>query len=178
MLREAEFDDKVRGYWLWSGTIALSLPIVTIPLAIIYFVVGNFFVDKYLARMGCVLTDRTLEIRKGLVNRVESTIPLEKITDLQMFQGPLMRMMGLHGFKVETAGQSAGPGASLVNMIGIVDTPGFRRAVLEQRDRLAASSDAGAPAAAGAPPSDALLEEVRAIRAAVERLAARPDEIG
>ena len=59
--------------------------------------------DRYLDRLSCTLTERTLEIRKGLLNRVESTVPLEKITDLQMFQGPIMRMLGLHGFRLETA---------------------------------------------------------------------------
>ena len=48
-----------------------------------------------------------------------------------------MRRLGLHGFKVETAGQSTPSGGSLVNMIGIVDTPAFRKAILDQRDRLA-----------------------------------------
>lgn len=134
VLREASFDPKLPTYLLLSGTIVLMVLIVTIPLAVVYFVVGRFFINKYVERMSCTLTERTLEIRKGLINRVESTIPLEKITDLQMIQGPIMRAMGLHGFKVETAGQSAGPGSSLVSLVGIVDAPGFREAVLDQRD--------------------------------------------
>lgn len=134
VLREASFDPKLPTYLLLSGTIVLMVLIVTIPLAVVYFIVGRFFINKYVERMSCTLTERTLEIRKGLINRVESTIPLEKITDLQMIQGPIMRAMGLHGFKVETAGQSSGPGGHLVSLIGIVDAPAFREAVLDQRD--------------------------------------------
>ncbi|UYV13236.1 MAG: PH domain-containing protein [Phycisphaera sp.] len=134
ILREASFDPKLPTYLLLQGTIIFVVLIVTIPLAVVYFLVGRFFIDKYVARMSCTLTERTLEIRKGLINRVESTIPLEKITDLQMIQGPIMRAMGLHGFKVETAGQSSGPGGHLVSLIGIVDAPAFREAVLDQRD--------------------------------------------
>jgi putative membrane protein len=137
VLREAQFDPKLPTYLLLQGTILLVVMIVTIPLAVVYFVVGKFFIDRYIDRMSCTLTERTLEIRKGWINRVESTIPLEKITDLQMIQGPIMRAFGLHGFKVETAGQSSGPGASLVSLVGIVDAPGFREAVLDQRDAMA-----------------------------------------
>lgn len=149
VLREASFDPKLPTYYLLSGTLVLVVLIVTIPLAVVYFIVGKFFIDRYIERMRCTLTERTLEIRKGLFNRVESTVPLEKITDLQMVQGPIMRLFGLHGFKVETAGTSSGPGAHLVSLVGIVDAPGFRQAVLDQRDALA--DGRGSPSRGDAP---------------------------
>ncbi|MEO1008536.1 MAG: PH domain-containing protein [Planctomycetota bacterium] len=166
VLREASFDEKLPSYYLLSGVIVLVVTIVGAPLAVVYFVVGRLLIQKYIDRLACTLTERTLEIKKGWLNRVESTVPLEKITDLQMIQGPLMRLFGLHGFKVETAGQSAGPGASLVSLIGIVDAPAFREAVLEQRDELAEGrvlargrSDASEDAAG--PTATALLAEIR-----------------
>lgn len=138
VLREAAFDRAaIKKYYLWQPTIILLCTVVLIPIIPVVLLVTFLVMDKYLDRLSCTLTERTLEIRKGLLNRVESTVPLEKITDLQMFQGPIMRLLGLHGFKLETAGQSSTPGGSLVNMIGITDTPGFRRAVLDQRDRMA-----------------------------------------
>ncbi|GIW74717.1 MAG: hypothetical protein KatS3mg103_1239 [Phycisphaerales bacterium] len=130
--------------------------------------------------MSCTLTERTLEIRKGWLFRIESTIPLDKITDLQLYQGPLMRAFGLQGFRVETAGHSAGPGRSLVNLVGIVDTPGFRQAVLDQRDALAqplgqAGGAGQAGAAAPATPAGTLqavdvLADIRASLHRIERL--------
>lgn len=140
ILQEAKFDRAaIKKYYLWQPAIIMACTVVLIPIIPVVMLITVLIMDKYLDRLGCTLTERTLEIRKGLLNRVESTVPLEKITDLQMFQGPIMRWLGLHGFKLETAGQSAGPGASLVNMIGITDTPGFRKAVLAQRDRMADS---------------------------------------
>ena len=138
ILRKAEFDPKVKSYWTWQPIVIFVLLIVTIPIAIIYAIVARFFIDKYLANLSCTLTERTLDIKKGILNKTESTIPLEKITDLQLFQGPIMRYFGLHGFKVETAGQSSPTGGSLVNIVGIVDTKGFRKSVLDQRDRASA----------------------------------------
>jgi len=142
LLRNAEFDPKVKSYWVWQPMIFFICFIVTIPIAILYFFIASFFIDKYLANLNCSLTERTLDIKKGILNKTESTIPLEKITDLQLFQGPIMRYFGLHGFKVETAGQSSPTGGSLVNIVGIVDTKGFRKAVLEQRDRVSSVPNA------------------------------------
>lgn len=136
VLWDAEFDPKLKSYMLWSTTVVLCLTIIGIPFAIVYFVIGSWVIGKHIENLGCSLSERTLDIKKGILNKTESTIPLEKITDLQMFQGPIMRHFGIHGFKVETAGQSSGPGGSLVNMMGIVDAVEFRKAVLEQRDRL------------------------------------------
>jgi putative membrane protein len=151
VLLEAQFDRAaIKKYYLWQPTIFLACTVVLIPVIPIVLLITVLVMDKYLDRLSCTLTERTLELRKGVLNRVESTVPLEKITDLQMFQGPIMRALGLHGFKLETAGQSSGPGGSLIHMIGITDTPAFRKAVLTQRDRLA---DGGGrtPAVAAAP---------------------------
>jgi len=149
VLWDADFDPKIKSYYLWSTTIILCVTIIGIPFAIVYLILGNLLIQKHIDNLGCSLSERTLEIKKGILNKTESTIPLEKITDLQMFQGPIMRHFGLRGFKVETAGQSAGPaGGSLVNMIGIVDAVEFRKRVLDQRDALAGG---GQPAVVAAP---------------------------
>jgi putative membrane protein len=166
VLLEADFDPKVKSYWIWQPMLAMILAIVTIPLAILYAIIARSFIDRYLANMRCALTERTLDIKKGIWNKTESTIPLDKITDLQLFQGPVMRYFGLHGFKVETAGQSSPTGGSLVNIVGIVDTKAFRSAVLEQRDRMnagaAAMPVAQAPAlGAGDLQPTELLTEIR-----------------
>ena len=181
ILLEAKFDPRVKSYWTWQPVLALILIVVTIPLAILYAIIARFFIDKYLANLRCALTERTLDIKKGILNKTESTIPLEKITDLQLFQGPVMRFFGLHGFKVETAGQSSPTGGSLVNIVGIVDTKGFRKAVLEQRDRMYAGAAAMpvAPAAVagfGDPQPTQLLTEIRDSLSRIEHsIASRSD---
>jgi len=137
ILWNAEFNPKIKPYFLWSMVLIFTITVVLIPVAIVYLIVGNWVIQKYIDNLQCTLTERTLELKKGILNKRESTVPLEKITDLQMFQGPIMRYFGLYGFRVETAGQTTGAGGgSLLNIIGIVDTPGFRKSVLAQRDRL------------------------------------------
>lgn len=132
IIQRAEFSLKVCTYWLLSGAVVFTMTIVGIPLLLLWFPIGYAITRRYLARMECVLTDKALKVRKGIFVRVEKTIPLEKITDMGMVQGPIMRFFDLHTLTVETAGQS-GVG-SLVSLTGIVQAPDFRESVLNQRE--------------------------------------------
>ncbi|MEE3001073.1 MAG: PH domain-containing protein [Planctomycetota bacterium] len=162
ILAEAEFTKKACTYWLLSGGVILLICVVTIPLLPFWFIFGMMITGKYLEHMGCTLTEKTLIVRKGMFNRIEKTIPLEKITDLGLKQGPIMRAMDLHALTVETAGSSGGgAGGALVSLIGIKDTIGFRNQVLAQRDLLN-SGDAQAQAASPTAPSDhEVLSDIR-----------------
>ena len=158
IIKKASFNPKVKTYWLLSGIGLLLLTIVGIPLLLLWIPLGLMLTQRYLDKMECVLTTKALKVNKGMIVRIEKTIPLEKITDMGMIQGPLMRHFSLHRLTVETAGQS-GTGA-LVSLIGIVDAPDFREAVLLQRDAL--SSQVGdKKEAKEEEPTIALLQEIR-----------------
>ena len=137
-IKSAEFNSKVCTYWLLSGALIFCYTIVGIPLLLLWFPIGLVFTKRYLDRMECMLMEKTLKVRKGILVRVEKTIPLEKITDMGMVQGPIMRYFDLHKLTIETAGQS-GPGA-LVSLTGIKDVKSFREFVLNQRDAVAVAS--------------------------------------
>ena len=148
-------------YWLLSGALILAATVVGIPLLLLWFPIGMVFTKRYLDRMSCVLTDKTLKVSKGIFVRVEKTIPLEKITDMGMVQGPIMRHLDLHKLTVETAGQSAQ--GALVSLTGIKDAKSFREALLNQRDVISAASSRSDTLAVSQEPIDAssLLSEIR-----------------
>jgi len=159
LIRKATFEPKVCTYWLLSGIIILTVTIVGIPLLILWIPLGLIFTRRYLDRMECVLTPKALKVKKGILVRVEKTIPLEKITDMGMVQGPIMRHFDLHTLTVETAGQS-GPG-SLVALTGIVGAKEFRESVLAQRDMVSGSvseSSSQTSAGPGSETNDLLIE--------------------
>lgn len=164
ILKEAEFNPKVCQYWLLGGTIVLLFTLVGILLLPFWLCIGLTATRKYLDRMSCALTEKSLVVKKGLFNRIEKTVPLEKITDLALKQGPIMRSMGLHTLTIETAGSSgatAGSGA-LVGLTGIVDVIDFRNQVLAQRDLLEDRKSHGGPASAMSLGDDAsVLEDIR-----------------
>ena len=120
-------------------TIALAVPLILtvfgIPLLVIAVPIALWYYPRFYASLRVSLTTRELKVQRGVLNREEKTIPLEQITDLAIFQGPIMRHFGLRGIRVETAGQSSGATA-LVTIVGIVDTESFRDEVLAQRDRI------------------------------------------
>lgn len=130
-IRVAEFNRDVRKYWLLTGVWILCISVIGIPLIPIWWLVGLGITQKWLDRMECILTDRSLIVRKGVLNRIEKTVPLDKITDLGLKQGPIMRYLKIEQMTIETAGQSAQ--GALVNLIGIQDAISFRNAVLKQR---------------------------------------------
>ena len=169
-IRQAEFDPKVRSYWLLSGVIICCVTLIGIPLLLLWIPLGRFFTGHYLERMDCVLTAKALKVKKGIMVRVEKTIPLDKITDMAVVQGPIMRHFDICKLTVETAGQS-GPGA-LVALIGIVDAKSFREDVLAQRDIV--SNQAKSPtlniAQSSAASGGDTLEEVRDSLLRIEKL--------
>ena len=136
---QAEFNPKVTTYWLLSGCLVLTATVVGIPLLPIWFLVGTALTRRYLASYQCTLTSRTLKLRKGVFVKQEKTVPLDRITDLGLVQGPIMRMLDLEALSVETAGQST-PG-SLISLTGIKQGRAFRDAVLNQRDRVVGSEE-------------------------------------
>jgi putative membrane protein len=181
VLAEASFDRDSLIKYHWAGLLPVCLFIVTIPIVIIVAIVYAMFLDRMIASWSATLTRRSLIVRKGIFNKVERTIPLEKITDLSSSQGPIMRHFGLKRLGVETAGQSGGTeGGALVSLIGIVDPDDFRQKVLDQRDRVTdnerpgmASSSAAATAAA--PEPNEVAATLHRIEAVLERIADRLD---
>lgn len=174
LLREAAITDNAIRYQVLAIVLAFSVTIVGIPLLLIAVPLAQWYWGRYYQNLRVVLTTRELKVHRGILNREEKSIPLEKITDLAVYQGPVMRWLDLKGIKVETAGQSSGASA-LVSVVGIDDTDGFRDAVLAQRDRITdrdqdpAALPAQAPTAAA---DTALLDAVSEIRDSLRRIEA------
>lgn len=124
---------------------------------------------RYFETLDVVLTTRELQVGRGLWTREEKSIPLEKITDLALYQGPLMRWLGLKGLRVETAGQS-GSGSALVQLVGLANPDDFRDAALDQRDKVTERMAETEPAAV---PPDRTLQEIHATLLRIEQAMAR-----
>ena len=174
VLSEASFNRSVRTYWLLSGSIICVASVVGILLLPFWLLLGHFFTERYLQHMSCVLTDRSLKVSRGLLVRQEKTVPLDKITDLALIEGPIMRYLDLQAVKVETAGGSS-PG-SLVTLVGIVGARDFRDTVLRQRDAVVGGSPADSvlTGASNQASRDPLLVEIRDALLRIEERLPRP----
>ena len=153
ILEEAEFNPKVKSYWLLSGTLVCVLSVVGIVLLPFWLVVGHWLTGRYLEHMRCVLTKRSLKVWRGILVRTEMTVPLDKITDLGLVEGPVMRWMDLQAVSIETAGQSTGGAA--VRLVGVRNARAFRDTVMAQRERLLDEAATGARGLEAGPADDA-----------------------
>jgi putative membrane protein len=104
--------------------------------AFVIFVLTVLWIGAYFRTLECYLTSRALVYRRGVFVKTEKTIPLTRIQDLGMIQGPLMRAFGIHKLKIETAGQSTPGGAGEAALVGVVDALEFRDHVLSLRNSL------------------------------------------
>jgi len=171
VLWDAEFNQRVTTYWLLSGALVLTVTVVGIVLVPVWFIVGGAVCRRYLKTYRCTLTNRSLKVAKGWLIRVEKTVPLDRITDLGLMQGPIMRYFDIEALTVETAGQSAA--GALVKLDGIKDGRKFRDAVLKQRDLVVGSEEerlTRAPGETGAALSDSHVQLLADIRDTLRRI--------
>ena len=164
MLVKARFDPKLPTYWMFGTLLVLTLSFVGIPLVPVWLIFGWRVHKKQYERMECELTERSLNIRRGFLFRVEKNLPLDKIQDVAMKEGPILRHLGLSALAVETAGQSSPQGGTDATLTGVVDAPEFRDAILNQRDLVAGMLGpvrAAAAPAPGAAAEEGVLVEIR-----------------
>jgi putative membrane protein len=164
VLLRAEFDPKWKTYQFLKTTLVLAGSIIGLPFLPFWVLgFGQWYSRRFFESLRCTLHERSLVVGRGIYFRKERTIPLDKIQDLTLIEGPLLDRFGLCQLAIETAGQrAAAQGTSEADLVGIVGARKFRDRVLAQRDRLESSA---APRSEvpieGADTTTALLIEIR-----------------
>jgi uncharacterized membrane protein YdbT with pleckstrin-like domain len=139
----------LRVYEYVNSLLILLFTIIGIPLIPVWLVLGWVWSGRYFSSLRCELDDRHLRIRRGVLFRRTKTIPLDRIQDLTLLDGPILRAFGLCTLRIETAGQSSPQGSADANLTGLVDAETFQEAVLARRDRLVQQMAGAAHASAG-----------------------------
>ncbi len=164
-LLEAEFETKLKAYWFLQVLLGFVVSIIGIPLALFWVLGwGQWWAKRSYESLRCILYERSLVVKRGVVFKTEKTIPLDKIQDLTVREGPLLRAFGLRSLKIETAGQGSPQGQAEANMVGVVDPREFRDQVLSQKDRmlgLSAAPRPSEPKPMTGSSTDGLLTEIR-----------------
>jgi putative membrane protein len=136
IVQKAEFNPSIKTYILLVVAFFLTISVAGIPLLVFWFLgLGQYISKRFFENLKCELTDRHLEFKKGVLFKVEKTIPLENIQDLTFIENPLLKYLDLRILKIETAGHS-NPHGSDMKLIGIVDSSNFKEKVLYQRNLL------------------------------------------
>jgi putative membrane protein len=144
VLLRAAFEPRLKKYFLLQSTFVMLISLIGIPLLPFWLLgLGPVVHRRQYEALECVLTPRSLNFHKGFLIRIQKNVPLDKITDLALVEGPLLRFLGLCSLGIETAG--GGPATSTAQLIGVVDAIAFRDAVLRQRDLVSSAGTEVAP---------------------------------
>ena len=101
-------------------------------------------------------------------------VPYNRITNVDIVQGPLMRIFGISDLRIQTAGYSAQAQAE-IRIEGIEEPEEVRELIMAQvRGRPSVAATTGGEETAPAP-EDAVLAELRAIRRVLERMAEKEE---
>lgn len=155
---------------MWVSVVTV-VGILALPfIAIIYWA---WYAPRYREFHTLELSDTGVQSKRGVVFRSQTNVPLDRITDVAVHQGPLMRYFGVYKVTVESAGQTQLQGAA--NIIGVVEPYAFRDAVLhnvellKQRGTETVAQSAERPETSeGSDAQTALLTEIRDLLAKIE----------
>jgi putative membrane protein len=150
ILASAEFDARLPTYFMLQVLFILFVGVFSIPMIPIWVIFGRVIHKKQYESLGCDLTERSLNVRRGFMFKVQKNIPLDKITDLAVNEGPVLRYLGLCSLKIETAGGGQGDSMGQALLPGVVAALEFRDMVLDQRDLVTGGVATPTPA----PPSE------------------------
>ncbi|WP_242118766.1 PH domain-containing protein [Aestuariivivens sediminicola] len=161
IIKEAQFSPKIKTYILLAVAFFCTISLIGIPFLIVWLLgLGQYVGRRYYENINCRLTNKHLEFKKGVFFKVEKTIPLENIQDITFIENPFLNYLDLRILKIETAGHS-NPGGSDMKLIGIMDTQGFKQAVLDQREVLLSNSKPDNKGYQGVEKTNLLLENIR-----------------
>jgi putative membrane protein len=136
--------NRVATYFFWSqvlaiGVVGLMLFGIGLVLAPLYAVTIGAWLPRDQSRaLRYWLEGSTLRVDQGVYFLQQKAIPLERITDFALVQGPLMRHFGIWALRIQTAGMGH-PTPEAV-LYGLSSPFAVRDALLAAKNRTVAAS--------------------------------------
>ena len=138
-IMDVEFDRKIIIYWWMSANFGLLVSVVGIVVMLFWVPFGWLVHKKQFEHMSGALTDRSINMRMGWLFKKQQNIPLDKLTDVSIHEGPILNAFGVVRMQFETAG------AAPFILTGVKNSDQFRDLVLQQRDSLISAPQQSAP---------------------------------
>ena len=106
-----------------------------LPLVAIYFLFVKWLIHWQVEALQYRIEGRTLRVDSGVFFLKRKGVPLDRITDFALVQGPVMRMLGIWALQVQTAG--VGTPTPEATLIAIENPEAVRDELLRRRDAAA-----------------------------------------
>ena len=108
-----------------TATLGLSIPLLAILIFVIYWI------QKYYDTMLYKLARNEIVWRRGVWFRRTGIVPYNRITNIDINQGPISRMLGIAALKIQTAGYSGQQVRSEIRIEGMERFEELRELVME-----------------------------------------------
>jgi len=137
-MQEIEFEidrDAVKQYFQVMQSFVVSIPTVwfcglgVILGVVYYFTVGEWLCLKQVNALRYRLEGSTLRADGGLLFLFRKSIPLERITDIALVQGPILRHFNIWIMRIQTAGSTE----CEATLWGVREPEKIRELILAQR---------------------------------------------
>ena len=108
---------------------------VSVPLLII-FIFTAYWIPKYYDTIFYKLTKNEIFWRRGVWFKTTGIVPYNRITNIDISQGPISRSLGISSLKIQTAGYSVGTRTSAeIRLEGIEDSKELRDLIMDFIDK-------------------------------------------
>lgn len=155
------FIDSIFGLFITIGCIALAVCLVFTCI----------WAPLYYKSVVYHLNETEMTWKRGVFFRKTGIVPYNRITNVDIVQGPVMRAFGISHLRIETAGGGASKSSAEIQIEGVTDPEPLRQMIMDfvrgQKPAAAATGTEYKPTSANAD-MQALLEEVAAIRRLLE----------
>eukprot|EP01084_Bolivina_argentea_P092744 166834_1 len=138
-------NDKTVSYTLCSGFIISVVSMVLWPFFILFYPCIRYNASKWASSRLAAVTDKQLVLKQGYYgcccccwNQSTKSVPLNKITDLQVQQGCIQKCFDIREIRVETA--SATNEMPEMRLIGLHNALEIRTKILKVRDNVGNTS--------------------------------------
>lgn len=132
-----------------------------------------FWIPKYYQSIWYLFTNNEIITERGVWWRRKSTVPYNRITNIDVIQGPISRRFDLGKVRIQTAGYSATGGGGAIaeaSIFGVKNFEEIRSFILDIVRRLRpVAVEAGIELAAPEETAKQILYELRKIRELLER---------
>lgn len=143
---------------------------IAILAIVLLWIIGVPIIILWVKNLSYYIEDDRVTIHKGILSKIQQNIPYRAITDFQLHRSLYDRWLGIGSIRIQTAGQTqSGTGyeGKLSGLINWGDLHAELRDKLKHLHPLSGATAVSEPASKDT--STLILEELRAIRKAVER---------
>jgi len=147
---------------------------VTVGINLLWLVPALIVIAPYYRSLQYEIQDDEVIVRAGVITKSVKHVPFRTVTNLEVKRGPFDRLFGIGTVNIQTAGMSGQQGAeeSLIGLPNYGEVYEQVAAALRRFRGALPPTQAGAEPAPATPDSQtlaAILDELRAIRRAVEK---------